>query len=165
MKCPRDLRLKSRWIAMYEKEKSRTIFMQNKKMLLGEFRKLDLSVDDEVFLLLEDSLSVHVFTRDDAKRLASSSLKLQAGQQGRDSSQTQCDDGKTELRSFSGVLRKISAWALEIAMGEKRMGKMSLLSHSQMNAPRTKEDVLNVVSDKHERALVDNIVFPQVFSA
>lgn len=153
MNVPKDLNLKSKWLRMSEEQKLKHTFQANRKALLTEFKKLDLKCADEIFLLLEDSLSSILLSKDDAKRVVLTSLKLQAGQQAVDA---------------TNVLSAIPAWALEISLGgvlqsssHSTSGQASLFSLSSLPAIRSKEEVMNLVTDKHERALVSNIIFPQ----
>lgn len=153
IKIPKDLKLKNKWNRMFDDARNIGIFSHNKKLLLNELKKLDLTCSEEVFLLLEDTLSMGNLNREDAKKVVISSLKLQAGIQ--------------VVSNDVSVLKKISAWALEIAIGDCMKTSTTTSSSKSPSlfgatpSLRTKEDVLNIVTDKHERALVSNIIFPQ----
>lgn len=150
MDVPKNLGLKTKWVKMYEEQKLKFMFQTNKKMLLAEYKKFDLHCSEDVFLLLEDALSYVAISKEDARRIVMSSLKLQAGIQ--------------VVGRGHDVLKKISAWALEISIGnvlKSASGQTTLFAQSPLAALRSKEDVMNIVTDKHERALVSNIIFPQ----
>lgn len=159
IKVPKDLKLKNKWNKIFDDTRNSGIFSHNKKLLLNEFKKLDLTCPEEVFLLLEDTLSMGNLNREDAKKVVTSSLKLQAGIQ--------------VVSSDTDILRKISTWALEMAVNDCMLKRESVRKSSSSSSSsksslfgetpslRTKEDVLNIVTDKHERALVSNIIFPQ----
>jgi hypothetical protein len=149
--APRDVHLKSRWHHLSLKQRERSFFQANKKVLSTEFKRLDLTCRDELFLLMEDSLSTCLIPREEARRIATDALKIQAG----------------TVSVHDIPMHSISVWAFEIALGDaiKRLGSSpnnSLMSQSGYKPlMRSKEDLLNIVTDKQERNLVSNIIFPQ----
>lgn len=149
--APSDVHLKSRWQQLCVKQRERSFFQANKKVLSTEFKRLDLTCRDELFMLMEDSLSTCVIPKEEARRIAIDALKMQAG----------------TVSVHDAPMHSISVWAFEIALGDaiKRLGSYptsSLISQSGFKPlMRSKEDLLNIVTDKQERNLVSNIIFPQ----
>merc|ERR1719235_307688 len=77
VRAPKDVQLKNRWNKMFVDARNSGIYSHNKRLLLTEMKKIDLSCPEEVFLLLEDTLSLNNLRREDAKKVVTSALKLQ----------------------------------------------------------------------------------------
>jgi len=165
MAPPKEVNLKARWGRLFDEQRGRAAFQTNKKAILSELRRLDLSCSDDVLVLLEDFLSGPLFTREETRRVVLTALKLQAGQQsvGGDI------DSREGMPNI--VVSKLAAWSLEIALAEavkkaksgaSAGGASSLFGQSAVATQRSREDLLAIVTDKQERALVSNIIFPQV---
>ena len=150
---PTDINLKSRWIKMHQERSKKNIFNANKKILMQEFKKFDTICKEDIFLLLEDTLSSGLISREEAKSISLKSIKLQAGMY------------KYEHEEKNTHSKFLSSWALEIACNDvfkhSSRSHVKLFSETNLIAPRSKEEVLNLVTDKQERSLISNIIFPQ----
>jgi hypothetical protein len=142
-----------------------------------------------LFRALEDVLQRQVLSEEEVRSAVASAIRLQAGRynalslgdgDGRDDEASSAaaigDKAKTTASTASSVTSSattssttsaassrprlvLSHWALDTALSAILKGSAPRLGRP---AARTKEEISAMVTDKHERALIPNVISPQV---
>lgn len=158
---PREHGLRSVWDQMIDDEIGGKILKANKRSINIEMKKCNIKRVSGALKALEDVLKRQVLSREDVKKALLNAIKLQAGS----IAHVECDTPSTtpatqKVASVDANTGEIilSQWALDTAFSTlvnlptPRLGKLTV---------RTKEEMNNLAVDKHERALVANVISPQ----
>lgn len=175
IEAPRDHQLKVLWDRFIEEEVSSRIIRINRRLLQQELRKNNIRYNGDVLFQLDEVLRRQVLSRELVKDAIFAALKLQAGKfsliatvkksasTAEEVSKGIEDSPVTEEMVSSAATSKLdslelSLWALDTAIGgivkvpTPRLGRP---------AARSKEEIESLALDKHEKALVGNVISPQ----
>jgi hypothetical protein len=187
MEAPRDQSLKNLWDRMADEETGNRIAKANRKLLARELRHWGLwsegesEYDSKLLRSLDDALQKQVLSEQEVHSVVTSAVKLQAGRlnvfnDGHGTAATPTRDLAPESASSSsssqdtvapdGATRvgrvrpfELTHWALDSALSGILKGPNPRLGRP---SARSKEDIAAMVTDKHERALIPNVISPQV---
>jgi len=151
---PRDLALRQLWQGLYDEEAGARILRANRRLLTAELRRSGLARQPGALRALEDTLRRQLLSKDELRRAVAAAVKMQAGNLRLDPESL----SKKHGRKAQEPQLVLSAWALDTALSEvmklpsPRLGKVSL---------RSKDEMAALAADKHEKALLGNVISPQ----
>jgi SpoVK/Ycf46/Vps4 family AAA+-type ATPase len=137
-----DHKARTLWDKVVDREVCSRIQTANTKLLMEELTRRGIDVLSGAVTELSDVLERQVLTAEEVKLAVTNAFKLQAGRQS----------------SFSGGQIVLTHWALDTAFGAvlkvptPRTGRVTT---------RSREQLLALATDKHERGLLGNLISPQ----
>lgn len=158
---PRDHGLRLLWERFAEEEIGARILKFNRRLLQQELKRSGFSYSPGALRSLQDILSRQVMSRSEVRRSILAAVKLQAGKfkSGLDQEVSQSNMSQKQLVSTETI--ELSHWALDSAISavlkvpSPRLGKPVV---------RSKDQISELAIDKHEKALVANVISPQDIS-
>lgn len=146
--APADHGLRARWEQMVADQVQAKVFKANARLLKEclESSEMELETASAV-AVLESTLGSKLMSRAEAKRALEVALTLQAAKRAPRADRNEATESV-----------RLSTWALETGLSTVIP---SLLPRLGKPVSRSKEDVSALAVDKHEKALVANVIAPQ----
>jgi len=138
------------WDQMIDDDVSIRVRRRNNDTLSSALTAADINFNTSLLALVEDSLGSHVFSKDEAKFIVATAFKNEAASRvGGDSHET--------TREI-----KLSPWALDSAIAAVLRAPASKVGQFswELSSSLSKQDLNTLVTDKHERSLLGNVMFP-----
>lgn len=148
--------VRSIWEQIIEEDIAKRVKAKNIDTLKAALNAADISYEDFLWDIVEDSLGTQILSKEDAKSIVTIALKNQAASITADFSPSFED---------IDVSIKLSPWALDSAImtitkapNPKTNGPSQ--SWGQSSSALSKTELNTLVTDKHERSLLSNVMFP-----
>ena len=168
---PRDHNLKLLWDRFIEEEIGNRILKLNRRLVILELKRAQVKHTPGAIKALNDILRRQLLSRDEIKKALRIALKLQAGRYAlvpTTSMTTTIDKDKTinsnnqianeHVKSISLNPIVVSHWALDTAFCT-----IMKVPYPRLGKPisRDKDELATMQLDKHEKALIGNVISPQ----
>eukprot|EP01035_Chromulina_nebulosa_P018809 gene18809-24579_t len=145
VKGPVDVTLRSLWTQFIEDYAANRIVSKNRDTLVALLSNAGIECESDALsaVLLSDSLRAKVYSKKELRRSINIAIQLQAAKL------SIYSDNKLLDHSTTLPLR-LSAWALDSALNDRQRQQID----------RSRDEINQLVSDKYERALLTNVMFP-----
>lgn len=147
---PRDHLLRLTWDRVIDEEICSRIVRANRRIFQQELRKYAIPYDASLFFHVDDLLKQQAMSREQVKDVIVLAVKLQAGRLS--------DPHHTTSHNNNNNKMELTLWAIDTALSS-----VLKVTSPRLGKPvaRSKEEISNIAMDKHERALVSNVISPQ----
>lgn len=148
---PRDHNLRIIWDRIIDDEISHRIIRSNTKLIMYELKRSSLRYAESNLKSVQETVRREMLTSEQVKQALYIAVKLQAG------SQNYLSNSHMDASASSPELI-LSVWSLDAALNMVLKAPMPILGRP---SSRSKDEINAMISDKHERALIGNIITPQ----
>jgi len=165
---PKDHTLRLLWDRILDDDMGRRIIKSNSRILIAELKRTGIEYEPNTVECLEDILRKEILSKEQVRKALLSALKLEAGRYNVHSKLNKLgvvvEDGggsdavKIKRKGIKKEKLRLSLWSLDTALSSflknttPRFGKL---------VARSKDEISAMVTDKHERALITNVITPQ----